>query len=238
MSSFYNARTDIKLPKFTYRKTIVETAMRYLLLIAALYTNNFLAGELLKQKFTYEIKRKKNNITETVKISATKIIKKLIETPTRETLISLASHRINTSTTLHVKNTERTPKMYQDYFCTPLHLAVEHGDPLILNLLLLLSCKVNALDSCGRTPLHLAVLTRHIENVKILLANGADGHAKDEDKNTPYCFAKKIDNKEAMELLTEDTLKETPYFLTQKMAYKKAKDLIAIEDEKYHTSAL
>ena len=55
---------------------------------------------------------------------------------------------------------------------------------LIVQELLESGANINAMDSRGKTPLHLAVSAKTIEVVKVLLKRGADPDIMDEKVNT------------------------------------------------------
>jgi len=68
---------------------------------------------------------------------------------------------------------------------TPLHVAVDNFNRVIVEFLLAHGADVNARDAQGRTPLHFAVISRDIELVRVLLDAKADPNAKDAAGLTP-----------------------------------------------------
>jgi len=60
---------------------------------------------------------------------------------------------------------------------------------------------LNAKDTIGRTPLHIAAYTGHKEIVELLIANGADVNGKDGHGSTPLHNAAVNGHKEIAELL-------------------------------------
>jgi len=60
---------------------------------------------------------------------------------------------------------------------------------------------VNAKDSVGWTPLHLAAICDHKETAELIIANGADVNAKNDGGSTPLNIATAQGHKEIVELL-------------------------------------
>ena len=62
------------------------------------------------------------------------------------------------------------------YGNTPLHLAVERGEPDCIRALLPLTdlTNLNACNRMGQAPIRIAVTNRNIDSVRLLLAAGAD----------------------------------------------------------------
>jgi len=80
---------------------------------------------------------------------------------------------------------------WQDYEgCTALHLAVAGGnEAVVLSLISLESCDVNALDNMFRTPLHWAAVSGHSAIVSMLLHSKADTSSSDSAGATPLHYA-------------------------------------------------
>ena len=53
---------------------------------------------------------------------------------------------------------------------------------------------VNTPDSCGKTPLHNAILGKNVDIVKLLLKSGADVTSLDERGDTPLHAAVRVNN--------------------------------------------
>lgn len=73
---------------------------------------------------------------------------------------------------------------------TPLHAAAKIGNKEILRLLLTRKANVNAQDPEGRTPLHVAVMSK-MESVEVLLEFGADTTLTSIRRHTPLQLAEK-----------------------------------------------
>ena len=61
---------------------------------------------------------------------------------------------------------------------TPLTWATRKGYKAMTELLISRGASVNAVDASGYTPLHAAVMSEDFDIVQLLIANGADAHAK------------------------------------------------------------
>lgn len=57
---------------------------------------------------------------------------------------------------------------------TPLHVIARDGNLDLLKKILPFVTNIDVVGDCGYTPLHCAVMRRHPEVVKVLLAHGAD----------------------------------------------------------------
>lgn len=86
---------------------------------------------------------------------------------------------------------------------TPLLTAAAFAPPAVIKTLLDAGAEVNVADIRGFTPLMLAIGTdrQNPENVKLLLAHGADTHAKNLDGETALDWARKIGARPAIEAL-------------------------------------
>lgn len=80
---------------------------------------------------------------------------------------------------------------------TPLHYAAFDNSnpekPQIARLLLAAGADPNSKDHSGRTPLHIATATLHMELVQLLLAAGANVNAQDLDGHTPLSIVETYD---------------------------------------------
>ena len=91
---------------------------------------------------------------------------------------------------------------------TPLLAAADKNHLAIVLHLIANGANVNAKDSerlfapCGVTALHLSSDKGYLELVKLLLENGADVNAKDDDGVTPLDYAKKNNQIEVIEILS------------------------------------
>jgi ankyrin repeat protein len=121
-------------------------------------------------------------------------------------------------------------------FCGEIHDAAEAGDPAKVKTLLkdnpkLVFSKENRL---GETPLHVAAEHGHKGVAELLLANGADVNAKDNDGWTPLHDAAMEDRKDVIELLLANKAKinvkdkhgYTPLHWAAHYGYKDAVELL------------
>ena len=90
---------------------------------------------------------------------------------------------------------------------TRLHQAAEVGDLAAAKSLLSEGCAINALDICGRTPLHLAAANNQLAMVKYLVSVGADvnGQADGEgwQDHAPLGYAVETCSIEMIQLLLQ-----------------------------------
>ena len=84
-----------------------------------------------------------------------------------------------------------------------IHKAVEAGNIEAVKQHLAAGADVNAKDSVGWTPLHLASIYDHRETAELIIANGADVNAKNDGGFTPLHAAALNGHKEIAELLIE-----------------------------------
>ena len=86
----------------------------------------------------------------------------------------------------------------------PLHVAVQHeSHDCIFALLECAEVKVNAIDSNGRTPLHLAARQSDEFAIEVLLAHGALPEVKDNSLTTPLEYARQKMEKETAEVIRD-----------------------------------
>ena len=86
---------------------------------------------------------------------------------------------------------------------SPLHVAVGHGLPNTVSLLLENNADVNRLDHNNRSALHLAVKRADCECTRMLLFRGANVHLMDHDGKTPLQIASKFGHVELVRVLLE-----------------------------------
>jgi ankyrin repeat protein len=96
---------------------------------------------------------------------------------------------------------------------TPLHLAVERGDPDVLRASLARGVRPDAADRRGRTPLHAAAEAGQLELVRILLNAKAAVDPKDNAGATPAALASAEDNADVVKLLAGRGCSRTDVFL-------------------------
>jgi len=120
---------------------------------------------------------------------------------------------------------------------TPLHLAVTNGYTDIVKYLLTTKADVNARNSYGGTPLHLAAMVKgqHSEIVEMLLSHGADVNAPDAHGLTPLHYAALVDNQDAVKSLSDhgakvnardDVVGDTPLILAAGKGYRAVVELL------------
>ena len=94
---------------------------------------------------------------------------------------------------------------------TPLHSAVaDGGNTAIAKMLIAAGAEVNVAQRHGWTPLHGAAATGDVEVVRLLLARGADPHAKHDGGATALDLARENDHSEAAALLHDAVLGKLP----------------------------
>jgi len=86
---------------------------------------------------------------------------------------------------------------------TPVHLAAEIGDVLMLDYLLQVMPEVNVSTDGGDTPLHIASLHGHTDGVAFLLKRGADSNSANKHGNTALHLASVRGHINAMKTLLE-----------------------------------
>lgn len=78
----------------------------------------------------------------------------------------------------------------KQYGESPLHWAVQHGNPEIIQLLIENGAQLGARDSHkGEMPIHWVAGYGPIDNMKFLIDSGADVNARDNDDNNPLHHA-------------------------------------------------
>jgi ankyrin repeat protein len=80
---------------------------------------------------------------------------------------------------------------------TPLHRAVD--SPHVLEAMLKRGAKVDVRATDGEMPLHWAARHGNLASVKLLLENGADANAKDEQRKTPFYWCETFEGIEPTE---------------------------------------
>ena len=104
---------------------------------------------------------------------------------------------------------------------TPLHVAANLGQTVVVETLLAAGANIEASTTSGLTPVRLASNTNHADVVKVLLSNGALTNACDKDRVTSLHVAAHHGNVRVVELLLEhganalchDSREETPFQL-------------------------
>ncbi|XP_076041878.1 uncharacterized protein LOC143025757 [Oratosquilla oratoria] len=87
---------------------------------------------------------------------------------------------------------------------TPLHLAAEHGNAAIVQLLIKMGCKVDFSDSHRMTPLHYAVQRGHADVAKLLLEEGAEPSSREKSRGrTPLHIATLTNSLDILQILLQ-----------------------------------
>ena len=78
------------------------------------------------------------------------------------------------------------PDAINSYGCTPLHVACNNGQDVVVNILLQYNVSLNALNNRGQTPLHYAAYFPHgALCMELLVKAGADPNIQDMEGRTP-----------------------------------------------------
>eukprot|EP00794_Sanderia_malayensis_P016812 gene16812-18508_t len=91
---------------------------------------------------------------------------------------------------------------------SPLHEACKFGDPNIVQALLKQGASVSAQNANGTTPLHHAVTFGHVKLSELLIRCGADPNVADNIGCSAVDYAKKMRNKELLQILEDDNNNE------------------------------
>ena len=82
--------------------------------------------------------------------------------------------------------TSTQPDAINAYGCTPLHVACNNGQDVVVNILLQYQVSLNALNNRGQTPLHYAAYFPHgALCMELLVKAGADPNIQDVEGRTP-----------------------------------------------------
>ena len=89
------------------------------------------------------------------------------------------------SCTTHI-SVSLQPDAINAYGCTPLHVACNNGQDVVVNILLQYNVSLNALNNRGQTPLHYAAYFPHgALCMELLVKSGADPNIQDIEGRTP-----------------------------------------------------
>ncbi|WP_264375299.1 MULTISPECIES: ankyrin repeat domain-containing protein [unclassified Wolbachia] len=91
---------------------------------------------------------------------------------------------------------------------TLLHIAAEYSNEKVVQALLGAGASVNAVDSCGRTPLDRATASNSLEVVQALLDAGADPTLEDKNGKTTDDIAQQEAKRELRGIVTEQAIKK------------------------------
>lgn len=88
--------------------------------------------------------------------------------------------------------------------CTPLHLCCEWGLEQVVQTLVEHGANVNARDSDGKTPIHIAVQNQHTQIISLLLCHpNIDLSLRDKKGMSPFATALTVRNNKAAEAILE-----------------------------------
>ncbi|XP_055346138.1 serine/threonine-protein phosphatase 6 regulatory ankyrin repeat subunit B-like [Paramacrobiotus metropolitanus] len=89
-----------------------------------------------------------------------------------------------------------------------LHVAAEHGKPLVIDLLVQKGIPVDVKDGEGETSLHMAAMNNNMKVVETLIALNADLYAKNAMLETPLHEAVRFDALDALEALLRTSTRD------------------------------
>lgn len=88
--------------------------------------------------------------------------------------------------------------------CTPLHLCCQWGLELVVQTLVEHGANVNARDSEGKTPIHIAIQNQHAQIISLLLCHpNIDLSIRDKKGLTPFAAALTVRNMKAAQAILE-----------------------------------